>query len=167
MNRILVATDGSPSSATAVQFAAELAAAHGSDLHIVHVVPTVDVVTIYGIESPGSAWPHNPTEHDHVILAEAAALAAQHGVVATTALLGGSPVTAILASADSQNVDLTIVGTRGHGAVASALLGSVSLGVLQHATRRVVIVRGEERPGRVSEPGAGHVQERFETGMSR
>ena len=157
MNRILVAIDGSPPSSTALQFAVELAAAHRSQLHIVHVVPTVDFASTYEIDSPGAAWPHQPTDHDHVILEEAADLSRQQGVVATTALLGGSPVHAIVASADLQDVELTVVGTRGHGAVASALLGSVSLGVLQHSTRPVVIVRGEERPGPVSDPAVGHV----------
>ena len=45
MNRILVATDGSPPSAEAADVAIELASEHRSELSFVHVVPRLDVVT--------------------------------------------------------------------------------------------------------------------------
>ena len=45
MNRILVATDGSPPSAEATAVAIELASEHRSELSLVHVVPRLDVVT--------------------------------------------------------------------------------------------------------------------------
>ena len=44
MKRILVATDGSPSSTEAVAFGVELAAEHVAELIFVHVVPRLDVV---------------------------------------------------------------------------------------------------------------------------
>jgi nucleotide-binding universal stress UspA family protein len=39
--------------------------------------------------------------------------------------------------------DLTVVGSRGHGSIGSALLGSVSAAVVDHATTPVLVVRGE------------------------
>ena len=51
-------------------------------------------------------------------------------------------VAEIVAYADEQDVDLIVIGSRGHGALTTALLGSVSLGVLRHTTRPVLIVRG-------------------------
>ncbi len=90
----------------------------------------------------GPAVPHAPTGHDHGLLEEAAATAAQKGVVAETALLAGYPAEATVAFVESRAADLVIVGSRGHGTVASALLGSVSLGVLRTSTRPVLIVRG-------------------------
>ena len=56
-------------------------------------------------------------------------------------MLRGDPVDEIVAYADTVDADLIVVGSRGHGAVASALLGSVSRGVLREARRPVLVVR--------------------------
>jgi nucleotide-binding universal stress UspA family protein len=141
MKRIIVATDGSPPSAEAVSFGVELACEQESELIFVHVVQTLDVVPVAGFGSIGGAFPHEPTGHDHELLEDAAAVAAEHGVVATTALLRGDTVDEIVAFADSRDADLIVVGSRGHGAISSALLGSISRGVLRESKRPVLIVR--------------------------
>ena len=138
MKRILVATDGSPSSSEAVALSVELAAEHEAELIFVHVVPRLDVVPATGI---GGAFPREPSEHDHLLLEEAAAVAAEHAALSTTAILRGDTVDEIVAYADSHDVDLIVVGSRGHGTIASALLGSVSRGVLAESKRPVLIVR--------------------------
>ncbi len=61
---------------------------------------------------------------------------------ATTHLLVGDAAREIAAYADSQDADMIVVGSRGHGAIASALLGSVSRGVLRESKRPVLVVRG-------------------------
>ena len=141
MKRILVATDGSPSSSEAVAFVVELAAEHEAELIFVHVVPTLDVVPATGFGGVGGAFPHEPSEHDHLLLEEAAAVAAEHAVISTTAALRGDTVDEIVAYADSHDVDLIVVGSRGRGTIAGALLGSVSRGVLAESKRPVLIVR--------------------------
>lgn len=146
MQRILVATDGSPSSAEAVAFAVELAGEHDSELIFAHVVRTVDVVPATGFGSIGGALPHEPTEHDYALLEEAAAVAAGHAIVPTTVLLRGDTVDEIVAYADSHDVDLIVVGSRGRGALAGALLGSVSRGIIGESKRPVLVVRAAAAP---------------------
>lgn len=140
MQKILVATDGSVSSTEAVQFGVELAADHDAELIFVHVVPRLDIVPPNGF-AIGGAFPHEPTAEDQELLEDAAAVAIEHGVVSTTALLRGDTVDEIVTFADSHDVDAIVVGSRGQGAVAATLLGSVSRGVLRETRRPVVVVR--------------------------
>ncbi len=141
MKRILVATDGSLTATDAIGFAIDFASARDAELIFVHVVPTIDFALSAEIDEPGVALPHEPTEHDHALLEEASAVAAEHGVPATTMLLGGSTADEIVAHAEPNDVDLIVIGSRGHGAVSSALLGSVVLGVLHAAKQPVLVVR--------------------------
>ena len=82
-------------------------------------------------------------------------LAGARGVPVRAVLLTGDAVDEIVAYADSLDADLIVVGSRGLGAVASGMLGSVSQGVLHEARRPVLVVRrARERP---SAPAAGLV----------
>jgi nucleotide-binding universal stress UspA family protein len=141
MNRILITTDGSPSAQEAVDFGIELAADQGSAVTFVHVVPVVDVVPSGGFGLTGVV-PHELTEGDTESLDDAQSRAETAGVTSYTKLLRGDPVDEIVAYADTIDTDLIVVGSRGHGAVASALLGSVSRGILREARRPVLVVRG-------------------------
>jgi nucleotide-binding universal stress UspA family protein len=144
MKKILIATDGSASSAEAVAFGVELAAEQEAAVIFVHVAPTMDVVSIagYGMAGAVPRVPHEVTECDRVSLDEATEVACEHDVQASTKLLVGNTVDEIVACADTEDVDMIVVGSRGHGALASALLGSVSRGVTSESKRPVTIVRG-------------------------
>ena len=143
-NRIVVAIDSSRSSCGAIEVAVEWAVEHRAELTFVHVVPRVDVVNGLGLEFPGIATLHEPTELDRELLAEAVRIAAEQGVAATTALLAGTTADAIVAHAEASDADLIVVGSRGHGPVSDALRGSVSHAVLRHARCRVLVVRGAQ-----------------------
>jgi nucleotide-binding universal stress UspA family protein len=141
MDRILVATDGSPASREAVRFALELAKEHDSKLYVVHVVPELHVVPTNGLGMLG-AMRREVTDEDRRSVHDVEALAEDEGVWARTAILRGDVVDEIVAYADNLAVDLIVVGSRGHGALANALLGSVSRGLLSESRRPVAIVRG-------------------------
>ena len=142
MKRILIATDGSQAADDAVSFGLDLAVRHGAAAVVVHVVPAVDFVPVLGGFGLVGAQAHEPYPGDVHMLEEAGAEAATRGVPVETKLLTGDTVDEIVAYADSCDVDLIVVGSRGHGPVGSALLGSTSLGVLHEAHRPVLVVRG-------------------------
>jgi len=142
MEKILIATDGSPSSIEALEFGLDLAAEEEAEALVVHVVPALDTVPAGGFGMAHGAVVHELTEHDRAPLEAAVELAGDRGLAVTTRLLSGSAVREIVAYADRQDVDLIVIGSRGHGALTTALLGSVSLGVLRHTERPVLIVRG-------------------------
>jgi nucleotide-binding universal stress UspA family protein len=146
MKRVLVATDGSLSAADAIGFAVDFASAREAELTFVHVVPTVEFFPTTGVDDVHGAAPHQPTERDHAVLRDAASLAAEQGVTATTVLLGGSTAEKLVAHAEACDADLIVIGSRGHGPVASALLGSVALGVLHASKQPVLVVRCATAP---------------------
>ena len=142
MNKILIATDGSESAHEAVEFGLDLAAEQGARAFIVHVAPTVDVMPYANFGYVGPSVPHEFDEHDRECLQEAAEHGAEKGVDVETALLKGRPTDEIVTYADTIDADLIVVGSRGHGTIASALIGSVSRGVLHESRRPGLIVRG-------------------------
>jgi nucleotide-binding universal stress UspA family protein len=58
-----------------------------------------------------------------------------------TELLEGHPVETLAQRASEQDVDMVVVGHRGRGAVARALLGSVADGLVQVCSKPVLVVR--------------------------
>lgn len=146
MKKIVIATDGSAASAEAVDFGVELAAEHEAKVIFVHVAPMLEASAGaaygYGIGGAALSVPHEPDAQDCASLAEAELIAARAGVEASSKLLVGNAVDEIVAYADSQGADMIVVGSRGHGTLASVLLGSVSRGVLSESKRPVAVIRG-------------------------
>jgi nucleotide-binding universal stress UspA family protein len=144
MNKILIATDGSASAREAVEFGLELAVEQQADVTFAYAVPAYDTVPTTLSFGVTGALPHERCAADRQPLEEAVRLAEGKGVHARSALLVGKPVDEIVAYADSIDADVIVLGSRGHGAIASALLGSVSRGVLHETRRQVLVVRGTE-----------------------
>ena len=141
MRTIVIATDGSQAARDAVTFGVGLAVDQQADIALVHVVPRFDIVPSIAFGMP-AAQPHPVAAKERLVLEEASALAAERGVIARTKLLEGDVVDEIVAYADVVDADLIVLGSRGHGTLASAALGSVSQGVLHEARRPVLVVRG-------------------------
>ena len=147
MKRILIATDGSPSAQEAIEHGLELAAAEHAKVTFIHVVPAY-----YELDSNKGFDPHALSVAPEVarpeldtVLHEATALAAEHGVTAETKVVAGNPAAEIIKLGDELEADLIVLGSRGLGAVKSALLGSVSHGVLRGTTRPLLVVHGSEK----------------------
>lgn len=148
IRKIVIATDGSPASAAALDFGLELALDRGAEVFVLHVVGTHDADKIFSVDRTDP-----PTQAElgaaSEALAQGARFAAGHGVAATLELVvaDGTQETAdaILGVAAGLDADLIVMGTRGHGPLAAAVIGSVSNAVLRAATTTVIVMR---------EPGA-------------
>jgi nucleotide-binding universal stress UspA family protein len=141
LKKILIATDGSPSALRAVELGLELAEEEGAQPIFVHVAPTKDVLPVAGVGMVPVTVPHELSWDDRASLDAAEEIAEERGLDAETKLLTGNPARKIVSYADSVDADLIVIGSRGHGAISSALIGSVSRGVLNGTTRPVLIVR--------------------------
>ncbi len=64
------------------------------------------------------------------------------GVPVRPLAIEGNPAQVLLDAA--RGADLLVVGSRGHGGFAEALLGSVSQHCVQHASCPVVVIRGQD-----------------------
>jgi nucleotide-binding universal stress UspA family protein len=140
--RILLATDGSPDAERALAYARDLALRDGAQVIVVHAF---DPVPSY----LGDPWGERLAARHAWTGQEVADSATQRleeaDIDVIVEVLEGPPAEAILRVADVRKCDLIVMGSRGHGTLASLLLGSVSHRVLAHAEAPVMIVRaGEE-----------------------
>jgi nucleotide-binding universal stress UspA family protein len=141
MNKILIATDGSPEARKAVELGIEIASDHEASVVLVQVIPSVRTTEF----DPGVRIQTIPAElrlRRAVALHEAAQLAAEHSVQSTFEVLTGDPADEIVAYADSIDADLVVIGARRRGPLARALLGSVSRDVVRESRRPVLVVQG-------------------------
>ena len=148
MRTILIATDGSVEAREAVDYGLALAAGEGARVVLLQIIPPVDWTKL----DRGAVIRPIPEEIERrrgIALDEGAALAAEHGVPVIFEVIAGDPAEEIVSYADAHDVDLIVVGSRGRGSIASALLGSVSQAVLHAARRPVLVVRGSTVRGQV------------------
>jgi nucleotide-binding universal stress UspA family protein len=146
MKKILIATDGSPSALQAIEVGLELATEQEAQAFFAHVAPGTEVLPVTGFAMGPVTVPHEVTDEDMEPLEQAVELAEEHGLRAGSRLLVGDPAKKIVEYADLIDADVIVVGSRGHGAISSALLGSVSRGILHAAKRPVLIVRATRQP---------------------
>lgn len=136
LRTILLATDGSEDARLAARAAGSLAERAGAKLHVVHAWQSV---------------PHPVIDADYYeegarrILEEQMELISGFGAAESEGHLAmGPPVDVVLDFAEEIGADLIVVGGRGHGTLGRLLLGSVSEGVVHHATSPVLVIRGGE-----------------------
>jgi nucleotide-binding universal stress UspA family protein len=140
---VVVGVDGSPVSDEAVGAAFEWAAELREPLHAVHAWTDPARVGGAGVMMPVVYDPELVASEERRLIAETTAGWAEKypDVQVTTSVLRGHPVRTLTAAATYTS--LLVVGSRGRGALASTVLGSVSHGVLHHATSPVLVVRHE------------------------
>ncbi|WP_336206771.1 universal stress protein [Nonomuraea sp. LPB2021202275-12-8] len=140
---IIVGVDGSVTSRAAVEWAANDAFRAHVPLRIVHAVDRDP----YQISKyPAGVSQEALRDAGRKALTEAVALVRERrpGIEVTAELVEGAAAT-VLRELDEEATEL-VVGSRGLGGFAGALLGSVGMHVAGHARCPVVVVRGGRQP---------------------
>jgi nucleotide-binding universal stress UspA family protein len=139
-HRILVALDGSPDADRALDEAIALAADQRARLTLLTVIPPPS-----GLAAMAPPLPESPDEAFARLLREATERVPQD-VSVTSQARHGNPAHEIVAAAQEVDADLIVIGSRGHGRVADALLGSVSRAVVHGSHVPVLVTRASEPP---------------------
>ncbi|MEO5661052.1 MAG: universal stress protein [Polaromonas sp.] len=142
---ILLATDGSASSAHAAQIAADVARTHGAKLTALYVVDPYPYIGI-GESNPLGFQTYMSAAHDHAAIAHAkvAELCNQGGAPVPLQVRMAENVTAsagIVQMAKDEGADLIVIGSHGRTGLIRLMLGSVAAKVLAESTMPVLVVR--------------------------
>jgi len=147
---VVVGYDGSPSAAPALVWAAAEAQRRGAPLTVLHAVDGFGASAGMLAAAPELATGAADLARRVALDGVARARATARGVQTLPRTRLGDAATALVEA--SRSADLVVVGNRGRGALAGAVMGSVAFTVSAHAHCPVVVVRGDGERS----PGPGH-----------
>jgi nucleotide-binding universal stress UspA family protein len=138
---VVVGDDGSAGAELAIRYAIGEARRRGSALHVVRAWTITNAVRpadepfgyVPSLEQMEAATLEATQQRVSQLIGESADVSIEVHVV------HGSAAKALIAV--SKTTDVLVVGSRGLGSVASLLLGSVALQVIQHSAGPVIVVR--------------------------
>jgi len=146
LKNVLVATDFSRASEAALAYGHTLAGQFGASLHVLHVageIRPIDVGAAGYVEDLANLQ-REVVEDARAQLGEC--LAGAHATTSRALVITSrSPARAIVDYANSERIDLIVVGTEGRGGVSRLLLGSVAERVVRTAPCPVLTVHHPER----------------------
>jgi len=155
IKKILYPTDMSETSNHALGYAASLANRYDALITIIHVIKDVlpsseNLVTnVIGNSKWQELLSRNKTEVvekirrrlDKFCEETQAELSSCPFLMDEVIVKIGNPVEEIIQEADQKKYDMIIMGAHGHGAIAGAVMGSVSRRVVRRSTTPVMVVR--------------------------
>lgn len=144
--KILVPVDFSEYMDEILEYATEIARKFDSSLHLIHIIPTMDYFTPY----EAFITPENVEAAQKAIetdvkkqLEEAAGRIG--GIAVTKAVRTGAAFVEITEYAESEGMDLIVMGTHGRGGIQHLLLGSVAGRVIRRAPCPVLTIRPQKK----------------------
>lgn len=144
MKIIVVAVDFSNATPGVLANAGKLAKAFGAQLHLIHILEPQVPYTAYGFTP--DEFPAVPFYDDEIRIRATRKLDELRSELVTdvpnlvTRLVDGSPLHAIVDYVKEVSPDLVVLGSHGHGVMASLLLGSVAEGMVRKAVVPTLIV---------------------------
>ena len=137
--KILLATDGSQQSVTAVRAVAERPWPQGMEVKVMSMVNPL----VYSVEEIG-LYDGGGTDRAHRAIGDAAQILANAGVKTSAEVIAGRPDKRIAREAKEWGADLIVVGTEDRRGLRRLISGSVSEAVASRAHCSVKVVRGRD-----------------------
>ncbi len=137
-DRILLPTDGSAGMERVIDHAVDLARIHGASIRAMYVVDTASLADL-PMETSWEGVLESLREEGQTALETVRGRVGD--IPLETELREGSPVSEILAAADSDEIDIVVMGTHGRAGVQRWLLGSVAERVVRQSPVPVLTVR--------------------------
>jgi len=136
IKKILVPIDGSDAARKALEYAIDLAKQTEASLILLNVIdpPSPLYIALLG------NLENNIRQIAEAYVAEAEGLCNSQGVESQKIIRTGHPVDEIIKAAEELHADLIVMGSRGKSALGSALVGSVTMGVVYMKTTFPVLV---------------------------
>jgi nucleotide-binding universal stress UspA family protein len=144
LKKILIAYDGSAHSKEALNWGIDLSLMSGAEIVAIKVFDGGAALYSSVAEASGAILQETLDEllrEDRALLEGAVAEGQSKGVMITGEILQGNVAGEIISYAKINNVDLIIAGTRGHGALAELLMGSVTRNLVSLAHIPVLVVK--------------------------
>jgi len=143
MKTLLVPLDFSDVTKDILNATRTIADAFNSKVHFIHAIDPGPSYEVYGFSpaeipsSPMLERIRSTSEERLLSVAKECGLPAER---ISTECITSLPVQGILSTAREQKADLIIIGSHGHGFLASILLGSVAQGVIRHAEFPTLVI---------------------------
>jgi nucleotide-binding universal stress UspA family protein len=153
---VLMALDGMPTGGAVIRAVEALGLTRDSRIDVVHAhePPYVGMMNIVGVGiEAAAAYAESSRAQAHVAIGELVATHSSDPGRYEVRIVEHRPAAAILSVAGILKPDLVVLGTRGHGRLRRALLGSVASEVLKGVRCDVLLV--PERAGQATFPFTG------------
>lgn len=154
LRRILLVTDGSSHSQSAVRYLARFPHPEDADIHVMHVLPPEELPimmepylggwqTAYATRTDDQAAEvrEQQKKEGETLLARTSSLPARHGLASTPVLLRGDAATEIIGYVVENKIDLIVAGSRGLSEFKGFWMGSVSRKLVHYAPCSILIVK--------------------------
>ncbi len=154
IKKVLVLTDGSQNSRSALRYAVEICRNFDASLHLLSVI---EDMPSYATLEVGSEFISKVQETIKGEVVSCAGYCETSGIACDGEIRHGVPYEEIVNYAKEIDVDLIVMATHGHTGLSHILLGSVAEKVMRHAPCPVMITRVDNKGWDISKPGTCEV----------
>lgn len=138
---ILIPTDGSDASATALDHGIEIASSMGAKVHLLHVVDVGTEMSASGVGDIADDLTETLDQEAKEALEQAETMADEAGVTSERAILEGFPEDAIQQYSADNAIDLIVIGESEDSTLTEQLFDSTTEEVLDSVPISVLVAR--------------------------